>query len=226
MEPVPDGDATPIRIPRRCSLTRRRRQRARRVDRGLPVSSSLHFGDLSFLRRTRELSNAHRSPPGSHRPSRPAPVRRVVERRSTTPRRGFYASGRAAGRRGDFITSPEVGPLFGAVVARALDAWWAELGSPRSVRRRRGGSRASARSPTIGARRGARVRRSAALRPRRAVAAAARRARRGLPLVLPVHVFGAGHDPDDEDGAPTRPVPDGPLAVSLESLPPPGARTS
>jgi SAM-dependent MidA family methyltransferase len=36
-----------------------------------------------------------------------------------------------AGRRGaDFITSPEVGPLFGAVIARALDGWWHELGRP------------------------------------------------------------------------------------------------
>ena len=43
---------------------------------------------------------------------------------------GFYATGGAAGRRGDFLTSPEVGPLFGAVVARALDAWWVELGRP------------------------------------------------------------------------------------------------
>lgn len=44
---------------------------------------------------------------------------------------GFYTSGRgAAGRRGDFITSPEVGPLFGAVVARFLDAEWARLGEP------------------------------------------------------------------------------------------------
>jgi SAM-dependent MidA family methyltransferase len=33
---------------------------------------------------------------------------------------GFYSSGRGAGRRRDFITSPEVGPLFGAVVARAI----------------------------------------------------------------------------------------------------------
>jgi SAM-dependent MidA family methyltransferase len=34
---------------------------------------------------------------------------------------GFYASRRGAGRRGaDFITSPEVGPLFGAVIAGAL----------------------------------------------------------------------------------------------------------
>lgn len=46
------------------------------------------------------------------------------------PRFGFFATGGAAGRGGDFLTSPEVGPLFGAVVASALDAWWAELGRP------------------------------------------------------------------------------------------------
>ena len=40
---------------------------------------------------------------------------------------GFYASGGGAGRGRDFLTSPEVGPLFGAVVARALDGWWEEL---------------------------------------------------------------------------------------------------
>ena len=44
---------------------------------------------------------------------------------------GFYTTDGRAGRRGgDFITSPEVGPLFGTVIARALDAWWKELGSP------------------------------------------------------------------------------------------------
>ncbi len=44
---------------------------------------------------------------------------------------GFYTTGGRAGRRGgDFITSPEIGPLFGTVIARALDAWWKELGSP------------------------------------------------------------------------------------------------
>ncbi len=42
---------------------------------------------------------------------------------------GFYAD-RAAGRRGDFLTSPEVGPLFGAVVARFLDAEWERLARP------------------------------------------------------------------------------------------------
>ncbi len=44
---------------------------------------------------------------------------------------GFYTSGGGkAGRRGDFLTSPEVGPLFGAVVARFLDAEWARIGRP------------------------------------------------------------------------------------------------
>ena len=46
------------------------------------------------------------------------------------PHLGFYATGGRAGRRGDFLTSPEVGPLFGAVVARALDTCWTELGRP------------------------------------------------------------------------------------------------
>jgi SAM-dependent MidA family methyltransferase len=43
---------------------------------------------------------------------------------------GFYQNGGKAGRRGDFITSPEVGPLFAAVIARYLDACWNELGCP------------------------------------------------------------------------------------------------
>jgi len=45
---------------------------------------------------------------------------------------GFYtrADGGFAGRRGDFLTSPEVGPLFGAVIGRYLDAEWRRLGEP------------------------------------------------------------------------------------------------
>ena len=34
----------------------------------------------------------------------------------------------AAGRAGGFLTGPEVGVLFGAVLARAVDRWWGELG--------------------------------------------------------------------------------------------------
>ena len=49
------------------------------------------------------------------------------------PAGGFYmrpGGGRAGGRSGHFLTAPEVGPLFGAVLARALDSWWTELGEP------------------------------------------------------------------------------------------------
>ncbi|MEA3077314.1 MAG: hypothetical protein QOF60_2222 [Actinomycetota bacterium] len=47
------------------------------------------------------------------------------------PSTGFYSSGvGSAGRSGDFLTSPELGPLFGAVLAQALDGWWESLGAP------------------------------------------------------------------------------------------------
>lgn len=43
---------------------------------------------------------------------------------------GFYAKGGQAGRRGDFMTSPEVGPLFGAVLARWIDSEFRRIGEP------------------------------------------------------------------------------------------------
>ncbi|MFK8026331.1 MAG: SAM-dependent methyltransferase [Ilumatobacter sp.] len=43
---------------------------------------------------------------------------------------GFYTSGGSAGRRGDFLTSPEVGPLFGTLIARHLDREWRRIGEP------------------------------------------------------------------------------------------------
>ena len=56
---------------------------------------------------------------------------RFVEAALYDPDSGFFATGGGAGRAGaDFLTSPEVGPLFGAVVARWLDARWHELGRP------------------------------------------------------------------------------------------------
>src|SRR3954471_5409268 len=46
-------------------------------------------------------------------------------------RGGFFTRGRGAGRAGrDFVTSPEVGTFFGALVARALDGWWRDAGEP------------------------------------------------------------------------------------------------
>ena len=73
----------------------------------------------------------------SARPSRPriresGPIRfgEYIDAALYDPEFGFFTRGGGAGRRGDFLTSPEVGPLFGAVIAGALDAWWMELGRP------------------------------------------------------------------------------------------------
>jgi len=60
----------------------------------------------------------------------PLSVSQWVEAALYDPDEGFYMSGGRAGRRGDFLTAPEVGPLFGAVMARAIDSWWADLGRP------------------------------------------------------------------------------------------------
>jgi SAM-dependent MidA family methyltransferase len=61
----------------------------------------------------------------------PLPLERVIEVALYDADGGFYESGgRPGGHQGDFLTSPEVGPLFGAVVGRALDGWWRSLGAP------------------------------------------------------------------------------------------------
>lgn len=61
----------------------------------------------------------------------PIPVSEYVEACLYDPDGGFYMrGGRAGGRSGHFLTAPEVGPLFGAVMARALDRWWEQLGEP------------------------------------------------------------------------------------------------
>lgn len=61
----------------------------------------------------------------------PLPFDRYMEAALYDPDGGFFARGAGAGRsRGDFLTSPEVGSLFGALVAVALDRWWKELGEP------------------------------------------------------------------------------------------------
>ena len=61
----------------------------------------------------------------------PLPLERVLEVALYDAAAGFYQTGgRSGGRQGDFLTSPEVGPLFGAVVGRALDGWWRAMGSP------------------------------------------------------------------------------------------------
>jgi SAM-dependent MidA family methyltransferase len=61
----------------------------------------------------------------------PLPFDAWMEAALYDPQGGFFAAGGGAGRAGsDFITSPEVGGLFGAMVTRWIDGWWDRLGHP------------------------------------------------------------------------------------------------
>ncbi len=61
----------------------------------------------------------------------PIPFDRYVDAALYDEDGGFFARGGGAGRAGsDFVTSPEVGVLFAALVARHLDRAWTELGRP------------------------------------------------------------------------------------------------
>jgi NADH dehydrogenase [ubiquinone] 1 alpha subcomplex assembly factor 7 len=61
----------------------------------------------------------------------PLPFDEWMEAALYDPDLGFFARAGGAGRSGgDFLTSVEVGSLFGAVVARAVDGWWDRLGQP------------------------------------------------------------------------------------------------
>lgn len=61
--------------------------------------------------------------------SQPVPFEQFMDQ-ALYGQAGFYTQSGSAGRRGDFLTSPEVGPLFGAVIARHLDAEWRRIGKP------------------------------------------------------------------------------------------------
>jgi len=128
----------------------------------------------------------------------------------------FYAEG--GGRAGrDFVTSPEVGPLFGAVVANALDSWWEELGSPDPFVVVEAGAGAgtlaravlAARPACSGALRYVLVERSESLRALHAAA---------VPLEPPGWVLGPRtYSDDDEDVVPETGA--GPMCTSLAELP-------
>ena len=147
----------------------------------------------------------------------PLPFDAVIEAALYDGTAGFYAAGGRAGRRGgDFLTSPEVGPLFGAVVARALDSWWREAGEPAAfvVVEAGAGPGTLARSVLAAA-----PACSQALRYVLVESSAAQRAAHGEHVVLenPVAAFAAVPDPEDDE---TRlPVPAGPIMVSLAELP-------
>jgi NADH dehydrogenase [ubiquinone] 1 alpha subcomplex assembly factor 7 len=146
----------------------------------------------------------------------PLPLDRVLDRALYDRDGGFYeAGGRAGGRTGDFLTSPEVGPLFGAVVARALDAWWRSLGEPDPYVVVEAGAGPGTLCRTVLA---AAPDCAPALRYVLVERSAAQRRLHGERIRLedPALAF-APVDPDTE--APVRGAPTGPICVSLGELP-------
>lgn len=134
------------------------------------------------------------------------------------PDEGFFATGGGAGRGGgDFLTSPEVGPLFGQVVAEYLDRRWESLGCPDPfvVMEVAAGRGALAMSVL-----GASPRCRAALRYVLVERSGALRQRHGehLPVGDPVAVLAPLRADDDPwSDAPARGA--GPLLCSLPDLP-------
>jgi len=134
------------------------------------------------------------------------------------PAEGFFTRGGGAGRAGrDFVTSPEVGSLFGMVIARALDDAWRRMGEPDPfvvVEAGAGRGRLAAdvvrASPACaGALRYVLVERSASLREEQ---------RERLALEPPDEALGPFMLADD--GESREPVPGrGPIVTSLDDLP-------
>jgi SAM-dependent MidA family methyltransferase len=134
------------------------------------------------------------------------------------PTEGFFTRGGGAGRAGrDFVTSPEVGSLFGMVIARALDDTWRRMGEPDPfvvVEAGAGRGRLAAdvvrASPAcVGALRYVLVERSASLREEQ---------RERLALEPPDEALGPFMVADD--GESREPVPGrGPIVTSLDDLP-------
>jgi NADH dehydrogenase [ubiquinone] 1 alpha subcomplex assembly factor 7 len=61
----------------------------------------------------------------------PLPFDAWMEAALYDPDGGFFSRRGGAGRAGsDFVTSPEVGSLYGALLARGIDRWWDRLGRP------------------------------------------------------------------------------------------------
>ncbi len=147
----------------------------------------------------------------------PIPFSTFVEAALYDSSTGFFATGHGAGRAGgDFVTSPEVGPLFGVCVARAIDDWWRRLGEPDPFIVMEAGAGSGrlcrevlrAEPDCAPALRYVLVERSAALRERQ----------RELLVVEPFE-HALGPSSPDLDGVPESVGGSGPIVSALEELP-------
>ena len=219
MQPVPDDDRTPIRVPPSlagalaicCIVTLvlgvapRPRRRVRRP------------------RRARARGELRSTSSGCARPasSGACSIGRFLGVHGRGPvRRGrrVLRAGGGGGPQRRLPHPPEVGPLFGAVVARAARRWWRELGEPDPFVVVEAGAGRRHAGPHR-ARGGARVRAGAALRARRAVGRPAGAAREHLPLDPAVSAFAPDAGRADERRRRPTDGPTGPIVVSLADLP-------
>jgi SAM-dependent MidA family methyltransferase len=147
----------------------------------------------------------------------PVPFSELMELALYDAEHGFYATHGSAGRRGDFITSPEVGPLFGAVVARALDTWWRSAGSPDPFVVVEAGAGAGTLARSVLA---AAPACAPALRYVLVERSERLRARHGeyLALEAAAHAFAPDREESEHDEH-TIDLPIGPIVVSLAELP-------
>ena len=84
--------------------------------------------DLSDLADDPELAERIRAEIGA---TGPMPFARFMELALYDPDGGYYRSPEARpGRGGDFLTAPELHPIFGELLARAVDDAWVTLGRP------------------------------------------------------------------------------------------------
>jgi SAM-dependent MidA family methyltransferase len=68
---------------------------------------------------------------GEIRTTGPMPFARFMELALYDPEGGYYRSAEARpGRGGDFVTAPELHPIFGATLASAIEEIWRRLGQP------------------------------------------------------------------------------------------------
>ena len=132
------------------------------------------------------------------------------------PDGGFFAAGSGAGRTRDFLTSPEVGPLFGAVLARALDTWWDELGQPDPFIVIDAGAGAGKLCQSI---LGAAPACGPALRYLLVEVSEALRAQQAAALALELPAFVLGPALGTEEDGPVLAPGAGPIAASLAELP-------